>query len=928
MSFESFMADIQQLLPAERIISDEFRCFVYGVDASCIGLKPKAVLQIHSEFELSAVLRLASSHQTPLTFRGAGSSVSGQATGNSVLIQLTSAWTKHQVEPLGERIHLQAGVSIAQAKRLLAPYGRQLILRSEPIDTATIGGLIADGVITAQGARLLLADGSVIDSRSADSITDFRCSHAELLAQLADLRTDILADAGLTDEILQSIEPCLYAGYNLRSFLDYEDPLEILFQLIAGSEGTLGFVAEAALPTIEKVPYQAGVIAGFETMRQCFDGIASLQSLGLQSADILDTSVIGSSNPPPGLPLFIHELDENGCFVFLEVRAESQLEMQAKVEQLGLCLNSSNGTKYSDFYSDTESLAQFYALKASLSSFFLSNRLPGSTSVYQGFILPYDQIENVYRQVQWLLTEHGYTGALLRASAVSGEVSFVFCPVLQSSESAARFLEFKAQIDDLVGSAGGCLSSEFGVGRLNGRALKSCVSSEAYATIQKIKAILDPDGILNPGVICCAEDVPLAGLLKETPVVHEFIDACTDCGICESVCVGKGLNFTARQRIAAYREIERRKAQKQQLARSWEDQFKRLALDNCVATGLCQQVCPMDINVGQLVLQVRAKQNYKYQRLAWSYARHFAALSSWFRICLQLLNWLQRLLGAERLERFSKFLARISKHRIPVILSTMPGRARPVYARNELIDLAKENTVVYWPSCITQSFGKSIDDDRENIPVVVQRVLKKANLNVVYPQPTRGLCCGQTLAQKGFEAASEHMLEELIGALWDISSAGRYPVLADTSACSLRVKKRALERGIHLYDSSEFIDKFLLNRLKLIPEEQKIAVHITCATRTLNAEASFYRVLNRIARHWVEPEGIECCGFSYEMGFMNPDLSEQSLKALPEELKGCVYGVSNSRTCEIGLSRYSGITYYSLFELLDRHSEAAFEAGK
>lgn len=316
----------------------------------------------------------------------------------------------------------------------------------------------------------------------------------------------------------------------------------------------------------------------------------------------------------------------------------------------------------------------------------------------------------------------------------------------------------------------------------------------------------------------------------------------------------------------------------------------------------------------------QVKQNYRHSRLAWSYARHFAALSSWFRTGLRFAAGLQRLFGAQRCEAFSRRLRKLTANRTPLWLSTTPGRSRPVYARNELIRPSKESTVVYWPTCITQTFGKGLDDDRENIPVVVARVLQKAGLNVVYPQPTRGLCCGQALARRGYLTAADVMLEEVVSALWDISSAGRYPILVDTSACTSRVKERAQSRGIQLYDSSEFIDKFLIDRLSIEPEVQKVAAYIPNSCEQVKAQASFKRVMDRLAPGWVrtsieEPEKVD-------ISHMKPEESELLVSEKLKPVEGCVYGVSNSRLCEAVLSRYSGITFYSLFELLDRQSES------
>ncbi|TXR52162.1 (Fe-S)-binding protein [Reinekea thalattae] len=309
------------------------------------------------------------------------------------------------------------------------------------------------------------------------------------------------------------------------------------------------------------------------------------------------------------------------------------------------------------------------------------------------------------------------------------------------------------------------------------------------------------------------------------------------------------------------------------------------------------------------------------QKIGKLYVRHFANLASWFRGLLNIGVAFQRLFGAERCEAFSRRLRQLTKGRTPVWLSTLPAASRPVYARNELIRLTKESTVVYWPSCVSQSFGSALNDDRVNIPNAVQSVLNKANLNVVYPQPTRGLCCGAYLRHKGLADAADQMQEELISTLWEVSSAGRYPVLADTSACSEALMAQARARGIHLYESSEFIDKFLLDRLDITPEIQRVAVFVSCATRQLGVESSFYRVVDKLTPDWVEPDGIDCCGSVGDQAFTQPERAQHALAYLPFQIDTCAYGISNNRMCEISLSRYGELTFYSLFEILDRCSQ-------
>jgi D-lactate dehydrogenase len=235
--------------------------------------------------------------------------------------------------------------------------------------------------------------------------------------------------------------------------------------------------------------------------------------------------------------------------------------------------------------------------------------------------------------------------------------------------------------------------------------------------------------------------------------------------------------------------------------------------------------------------------------------------------------------------------------------------------------------VVYWATCVSQSLGPAQGDGRQPIPAAVLTVLSRAGLQVVMPQPTRGLCCGQPFQSKGHSAVAELQRQELIDELWEVSGGGRFPVLGDTSPCSLRIRDQAKARGIALYDSVDFIDRFLLDRLPIAPERQKVAVHTTCSVQRQGLEPSLKRVLDRLTPQWVQPEGMACCGFAGDKGFTLPELNAAALKHLPEATVGCAYGISTSRTCEIGLSRHSGLTYFSLFEVLERCSVDAVSDG-
>lgn len=87
--YTAFKGDILAVVPEARIFTDPVRTFAYGTDASFYRLNPKMVVKVHSEAEMQKILPLARKHSVPVTFRAAGTSLSGQALSDSVLLKIS-----------------------------------------------------------------------------------------------------------------------------------------------------------------------------------------------------------------------------------------------------------------------------------------------------------------------------------------------------------------------------------------------------------------------------------------------------------------------------------------------------------------------------------------------------------------------------------------------------------------------------------------------------------------------------------------------------------------------------------------------------------------------------------------------------------------------------------------------------------------------
>ena len=193
---EQFLSDLRKLLPSDRIYTDELRTLGWGTDASFYRQIPKVVIRSDGEEEISKIVSLCQKHKLPFTFRAAGTSLSGQSCTDSVLIVAGKHWEQYKFGESMETIRLQPGIVGARVNEILRPFGRVF-----PPDPASIGSAMVGGIVVnnASGmncgvhansdrmmvsARIILTDGTVLDTGSEESKAAFRKSHPEFLKKI------------------------------------------------------------------------------------------------------------------------------------------------------------------------------------------------------------------------------------------------------------------------------------------------------------------------------------------------------------------------------------------------------------------------------------------------------------------------------------------------------------------------------------------------------------------------------------------------------------------------------------------------------------------------------------------------------------------------------------------------------------------------
>jgi D-lactate dehydrogenase len=926
------IAALRARISTRRVYDDPLSTLAYGTDASFYRLIPGAVVKVESEEEVIGVLDIARRFGASVTFRAAGTSLSGQAISDSILLVLGDQWRDHEIRNQGRQIRLQPGIIGAQANAWLAPYGYKIGPDPASINACKIGGIVANNASgmccgTAQNTyhtlanmRLVLADGAVVDTEDTASVTAFRDSHAGLLSELEQLAALTRSDKEFADRIRHKYRLKNTTGLSLNALVDFSDPMDILTHLMVGSEGILGFVSSVTYNTVPDYPNKATALLVFTNADSCCRAAAMLRSQPVDAVELLDRRSLRSVQDKPGLPEWIHGLSGDACALLIETRAADQGLLQEQLVQIKAALADFPVEEKVDFTTDPKVSELLWAVRKGTFPAVGAVRPTGTTVIIEDVTFPLDQLAEGVKRLQSLFVKHGYDNAIIFGHALEGNLHFVFPQGFDDPDEVARYDVFMKDVAHLVAvEFGGSLKAEHGTGRNMAPFVELEWGQDAWELMWKIKELLDPENLLNPDVVLSRDpDIHLKNL-KPLPAADPLIDKCIECGFCEPVCPAEGLTLSPRQRIVIWRDIQAKKRAGEDTT-ELEAAYQYHGIDTCAATGLCAQRCPVGINTGDLVRKLRAEKTQHHGTADWM-ADHFQTVLKGTRFVLTMASGVEKLLGAPRLAKVSAGLSKVSGQRLPQWDPSMPQPIRfvpPVAA-----SYSDAPRVVYLPACVSRVMGPASGDaEQATLQDKTCQLLEKGGYQVIHPQALDALCCGQPFASKGYPEQAERKKTELLKALMAATRNGQDPVYCDTSPCTLQIQDAARELGLDLYDPVKFIREKLADRLVFKPEDTPIAVHVTCSTQHLGESQGLIDIARRCSTNVVIPEDIHCCAFAGDKGFNVPELNSHALRTLPRQVSGCTEGISTSRTCEIGLSRHGGIDYHGLVYLVDRVTEA------
>jgi D-lactate dehydrogenase len=931
--------DLSRILAPERVLSRPLDRLGRSVDASIYRLIPEVVVRPRDVDEVRTLLAYLRRTGRHLTFRTAGTSLSGQAVTEGVLVELAPYWKACRVLDGGRRVWTQPGVVGGYLNRLLAPLGYRIGPDPASIEAAMMGGILANnssgmccGVAqnayqTLESMTCVLADGTVVDTAREDADCRLARDAPAVHAGMLSLRDLVRTDGDLTARIRRKFARKNTTGYSLNAFLDHDQPADVLAHLMIGSEGTLGFWAEATLRTVPEPPARATALLYFEELTEAGAAVHPLAEAGAAALEIMDSVSLRSQADDRAYPFAI---GPRTAAILAEFRASDAPSLEDALVRARASLAAFRLLAPADFTTDEAVRDQHWRLRRGLFPAVGALRPRGTSVVMEDVVVPVERLADAIADLKALFAHHGLAETIVFGHAKDGNLHFVLAQDYGNPAAVRTYGRFMQDLVDLiVGRYDGALKAEHGSGRNMAPFVRTEWGEAAYDVMRRVKALLDPDGVLSPGVLLNEDPEVHLKDLKPLPTISDLADRCIECGFCEPRCPSRDLTLSPRQRIVVVREMTRladggggdAAALRGSLARD----FAYEGIATCAGDSMCRTSCPVKIDTGALVKELKAEAHGRWsRRLAAAAAGRFGLVAALVRGGLRGAAALRAIPGgASVLAAVTSLLHRAAPSLVPRVgRGVVLPRPAPSLPRPSGVDGPR---VVYFPSCLTRILGPVPGETAVPLAAAVLDVLKAAGFAVAYPDGVTRLCCGMPFASKAYPEATGRAARATVQALWAASREGRDPVVTDASPCAGTLAEAALElgadgRALTVHDFPAFWAREALPRMPPPrPRPGTAVLHPTCTLVKSGGLPDLLRVARAYAENVVVPAAAECCGFAGDRGFLVPELTASAtareaaeVRSLPES-SACY---STCRTCEIGMSRAVGRPYLSVVHLV------------
>jgi D-lactate dehydrogenase len=945
------------ILPASRIRDRLIDRIAYANDASYFRLVPQVVVQPNSIGEIQALFQFSQQNRIPMTFRAAGTSLSGQAVTDGILVDISKHWGDYSVEENAGKIRFQPGIVGGFINNVLKPHGRRIGPDPASIDACMMGGILANNSSgmccgttensykTIHSMTFVLPNGFVLDTSRPDAHKIFENEQPHIAKGLLELKQRILnsnakyKDETLAEKIRRRYQMKNNNGYLLNAFLDFEHPLDILIHLLIGSEGTLGFIAEGVLHTLPDYTYKYTGQMYFKNIRDAAAAVYPIKQSGARAVEVMDRESLRSVEHLPGVPAILKELPAGATAILAEYQASDSETMLQFKKEAGRVIHELKLIHDVNFTDDPIAQAALWKPRKGIIASVGAMRPRGTTSVNEDVAFPVQHLADAVTDLRHLFDDFGYTEGVIFGHAKDGNLHFLVNQAFDTPEQIHFFDKFLREMVSIVsGKYDGSLKAEHGTGRNMAPFVETEWGAEAYAIMRDLKSLLDPDGMLNPGVLI--NDNPQAHVthLKSLTLVAPEIDKCIECGFCESKCPSRRLTLTPRQRIVVQRELAsmRLAASDSLEADSVSDDYTYTGIDTCALDGLCGTACPVGIDTGKFIKRLRAeevksnKSEVKSNKSAEWVVKNFGVVEKLVGVGVSFGHTAEKVIGVNGVKSISVIVEKVTGSRLPKWNKSIPHSPKKL---SVLRDLRDEKEFIYFPSCISRQLGtpQLPITNYQSLAETFITIANRANINLHIPANAAGHCCGMPFSSKGYKSAYQAALQKTLTQMWDWSEHGKYPIVIDTTSCTHTLKTcgddltpedKEIWNQLTILDGVEFLHDHVMPKLELHPVDEEVILHPNCSARKLNLDAKMFAIAKQCAKNAVVPFALGCCAFAGDRGLTHPELTASATeKETAEILKRDYDGYYSSNiTCEIGMKEATGKDYVSIVYLVEKAS--------
>lgn len=944
LSTEELQSLLGGIVAANRVLTRPIDRIAYASDASFYRLIPQAVVQADGIDEIQRLFQFSRAHEIPLTFRAAGTSLSGQSISDGLLVDIARHWRRFEVRDGGKSLWAQPGLIGGRANQALSPFQAKIGPDPASIATCTLGGILSNnssgmccGVEqnayhTLQSLKFVLPSGTVIDTRDPNADEILRAREPELARGILELKAKIEANSGLRERIRAKYRTKNTTGYSLNAFIDYTRAIDIFQHLLIGSEGTLAFIAEAILNTVPDLPVKYTGLLLFPDLYAASASIVPLRDAGARALEIMDRASLRSVQEQPGIPSSIKDLGEGAAGLLAEFQSASESSRQ-ELQELAISVSRALNLIESPLWThDAAEQALLWKIRSGMFPSVGSVRKSGTTVIIEDITFPVDRLADGAIDLTKLFHRHHYDNGIIFGHAKDGNLHFVITQGFNRQADIDQYARFIDDVVDLVVHRyDGALKAEHGTGRNMAPFVQTEWGTDAYEIMRSVKQLCDPEGLLNPGVLINPNPRAHISDLKQLPSVEPEVDKCIECGFCEPKCPSRDLTLTPRQRIVVRREMARLRHNgnhEPELYAALDKDFPYMALDTCAADGLCATACPVSIDTGTLVKRFRhIRHTENEHRWAERIARHFAKIEVALRWSLRLGHAAESIFGTRFMIAVTRAMRKRLGENIPLWTADVPRAAMPVPRAPR-----QDAVAVYFPSCISRTMGRLPLEERDRSMMdVLVTIARRAGTPVFIPSDVKGACCGTPFSSKGFDRAHKIVANEAIERFWHWSEEGKLPIVVDTSPCTygflharpyLTQENQQRFDRLKIIDSIDFVADRVLPQLPIRRKTSSAALHPVCSVIKMGLAPRLQKIVAACSETVTVPLSAGCCGFAGDRGFLVPELTEAAtrLEAAEVTTKPHEGYYSSSRTCEIGMTRSTGEIYRSYLYLLEKVS--------